>query len=494
MDRSTYRAGTGHCGVIICAVINTLERTSEQQRVAAPGGRWVLLAIGTGSFMSGLDSSISNTVLPVIARALQADVAAVEWVVAIYLLVVSGMVLIFGRLADIWGQRRVYLAGFGLFILGSLVCALAPVIGVLIAARAVQGLGAAMLTSSSPALLTNAFPDSQRGRVLGLQATAVYVGLAIGPSLGGGLAQALGWGAVFFVNVPIGLVAFLLSLRYVPQDRRSSAHVEPFDVPGAIAFGAGVTLLILALNQGHVWGWTSPALLVCTALAIALLVTFAFMELRKRAPMLDLSLFANRVFSAGVASALLNYMATFAVAFLLPFYLIQARGMSPAAAGLVLTAQPLLMAATAAFAGAVADRIGPRLPATAGLALLAISCLGLSRLGLETPIAVAVFALFLSGVGIGLFTSPNTSAILGAAPPERRGVASGLLATARSLGMVLGLGIGGAIFTTLLAQTQGAPRPDTIVAAADAGLLTAAVLALLGAVVSSIRNPMTVTT
>jgi predicted MFS family arabinose efflux permease len=291
---------------------------------------------------------------------------------------------------------------------------------------------------------------------------------------------------VFFVTVPVGLVAFLLSLRYVPEDSSSTAHDEPFDVPGAILFGTGITLLILALDQGHAWGWTSPALLSCTAAAVALLVAFASMELRKRVPMLDLTLFGNRVFAAGVVSALLNYMATFAVIFLLPFYLIPARGMPPAAAGLVLTAQPLLMAATAAFAGAIADRVGPRLPATAGLALLSISCLWLSRLGLDTPIGLAVVALFLSGVGIGLFTSPNTSAILGAAPPARRGVASGLLATARSVGMVLGLGMAGAIFTTLLAQTPGATTPEAIVAATDAGLLTASALALLGAIASSI--------
>jgi EmrB/QacA subfamily drug resistance transporter len=346
-----------------------------------------------------------------------------------------------------------------------------------------------MLTASSPAILTSAFPDRRRGRVLGLQATAVYVGLALGPSVGGSLAQAFGWGAVFFVNVPIGLIAFLLSFRYVPRDRLGAARVEPFDVPGALLFGVGLTLLILALNQGHTWGWTSPALLGCTALAIALLAGFSAVELRARSPMLDLSLFRAHVFSAGVASALLNYMATFAAAFLLPFYLIQARGMSPAAAGLVLTAQPLLMAATAALAGVIADRIGPRVPATAGLALLGISFLSLARLGLDSPIAVVVFSLFVSGVGIGLFTSPNTSAILGAAPPTRRGVASGLLATARSFGMVLGLGIGGAIFTTLLAQSSAGPTPATIVEAADAGLLAAALLALVGAAISATRDP-----
>jgi EmrB/QacA subfamily drug resistance transporter len=388
-----------------------------------------------------------------------------------------------------WGHRRVYLAGFGLFVIGSAACGLAPSIGVLIGARGVQGLGAAMLTASSPAILTNAFPATRRGRVLGLQATAVYVGLAIGPSLGGGLAQAFGWGAVFFVNVPIGLVAFLLSLCYVPRDHIDGAGVDPFDVGGALSFGTGVTLLILALNQGHVWGWGSPLLLGCAGLALALLLAFTALELRLRAPMLDLNLFRNRVFSAGVASALLNYMATFAVGFLLPFYLIQARGLSPGAAGLVLSAQPLLMAATAAIAGAIADRVGPRLPATAGLVLLAISFFWLSRAGLETSILAVVAALFLAGIGIGLFTSPNTSAILGSAPSGRRGVASGLVATARSLGMVLGLGIGGAIFTSLLAQAPGGSTPEAIVSAADAGLLAATLFALLGALASATRDP-----
>jgi MFS family permease len=347
-----------------------------------------------------------------------------------------------------------------------------------------------MLTASSPAILTSAFPESRRGRVLGLQATAVYIGLAVGPSLGGGLAQAFGWGAVFFVNVPIGIVAFLLSLRNVPANTLGSRRPGTFDVPGGLLFGTGITLLILALNQGHVWGWTSPTLLLCVAAAIGLLVVFTRVELRVASPMLDLNLFSSNVFTAGVSSALLNYMATFAVVFLLPFYLIQARGMAPAAAGLVLTAQPLFMAATAGVAGVVADRIGPRLPATAGMALLGASLLWLSRLGLDTPIGVVVGALFVSGVGIGLFTSPNTSAVLGAAPLARRGVASGLMATARSLGMVLGLGIGGAIFTTVLAQTpQAAATPGAIVEAADAGLLVAAAIALIGAVVSATREP-----
>jgi MFS family permease len=202
--------------------------------------------------------------------------------------------------------------------------------------------------------------------------------------------------------------------------------------------------------------------------------------------MLDLKLFSSRVFSAGVFSALLNYMATFAVVFLMPFYLIQARGMAPAAAGLVLSAQPLLMAATAGLAGVIADRIGPRLPATAGMAVLGVALLWLSRVDLDTPIGFVVGALFVSGIGIGLFTSPNTSAILGAAPPARRGVASGLLATARSLGMVLGLGIAGAIFTTILAQAGATPAG--MVEAADAGLVVAAGMALLGAVVSATRE------
>lgn len=446
---------------------------------------WVLVAVATGSLMSGLDSSISNTVLPVIASSLGVDVASAQWVVAVYVLVLSCLLLAFGRLGDLYGYRRTYLSGFGLFVAASAVCAFSTSIGMLIAARAVQAVGGAMLAANSPAILINAFPEQQRGRALGFQATAVYLGLAIGPPLGGWLTAAFGWGAVFLVNVPIGIADLILASRVLPRDRRVAKNGESFDFIGAALFTAALLVLIFGLNQVHDWGWTSPLLAACVVAAVLAFAAFVAVENRAPAPLLDLRLFGSREFSGSVVSATLQYMAVFSMQFLLPFYLIQARGLPVGIAGLVLTAQPVVMACTAPFSGALSDRLGARLPATAGMVIVAVGLRLLSRLGLDTPLAAIVAVLLLIGAGVGLFTAPNMSAALGAVPGMRRGVASGVLATARNVGMVLGIGVAGALFTSILATGGATPDPELIVQAASVGLTAAAVVAAIGAITSA---------
>lgn len=217
----------------------------------------MLLAVALGSMMSGLDSSISNTVLPVIASSLHADIATAQWVVSIYILVLSCFLLPFGRLGDLGGYRRMYLAGFGLFVVASATCGFASSVEMLIVARGIQAVGAAMLAANSPAILINAFPEAQRGKALGLQATAVYIGLALGPSLGGWLTAAFSWSAVFFVNVPIGVCALLLGARVLPPDPVRAERRESFDMLGALVFTLALVVLIFGLNQVHEWGWTS---------------------------------------------------------------------------------------------------------------------------------------------------------------------------------------------------------------------------------------------
>jgi EmrB/QacA subfamily drug resistance transporter len=372
-----------------------------------------------------------------------------------------------------------------LFVVASATCAFSNSIGLLIAARAVQAVGAAMLAANSPAILISAFPDEQRGRALGFQATAVYLGLAVGPPLGGWLTASFGWGAVFLVNVPIGLADVILAARVIPQDQRVVKRGESFDVTGAVLFTAGVLILIFGLNQGHAWGWTSPLLAGCLLAAALAFVAFLAVERRAAAALLDLHLFASRAFSASVISATLNYVATFSMTFLLPFYLIQARALSVAVAGLVLTAQPVVMAITAPFSGVLSDRLGARVPATLGMVIIAV-CLGaLSRLALDTPLIAIVTVLLILGVGVGLFTAPNMSAALGAVPGLRRGVASAVLATARNLGMVLGIGIAGAVFTSILAQAGSTPGPEAVVDGASLGLSVAAGVAVIGAITSA---------
>lgn len=446
---------------------------------------WVLIAIGAGTFMSALDVSVVNTVLPVVNRSLNSQIATVEWVVIIYLLLVSGLLPSFGRLGDLQGHKSVYVAGFFVFIASSLLCGLASTVWLLVAARAVQALGAAMLSANSPAILTKNFPASQRGQALGLQATMTYLGLTAGPSLGGWLTELISWRAVFFINLPVGLLALLLSIRYIPKDKAAGSR-EPFDWRGAVHFLAGLTSLLLALNQGHNWGWVSPATLFLFLTALVLLFAFFRLEKTLSSPMLDLSLFNDRLFSASVFSAVLNYICVYSIIFLMPFLLIQGQGLGPAQAGLVLTVQPIVMALVAPLSGTLSDRIGTRLPTTLGMALLAAGLWLLSRLQPGSTLVSITQVLAVTGLGIGIFISPNSSALLGSAPRQRQGIASAVMATARNVGMVLGVGFSGAIFTSLLGQSTAAGQ--VLYSAASASFLFAAGVALCGVCISLVRS------
>jgi EmrB/QacA subfamily drug resistance transporter len=384
--------------------------------------KWlVLLSVGIGTYMSALDGSVVNTILPVICNQLGSSVANVEWVVTIYLLVVSSLLLSFGRLGDLRGHKPVYILGFVVFGAGSALCGLATSLSALVLFRGLQAFGAAMLFANSPAILTGSFPREQRGQALGLQATMTYLGLTAGPSLGGWLAQSLSWRAVFYINIPISLLALLFSLRFIPKDAPRAVH-ERFDIAGALTFMGGLVCLLLGLNQGHAWGWTSPAILGLLAIAAVLLGVFIWIERRVPSPMLDLSLFGQRVFSASTGSALLNYICVYSITFLMPFYLIQGRGLNPAQAGLLLTAQPIIMAVTAPVSGALSDRFGSKGLSTAGMLILALGLFLLSRLGAASPTGLVVLGLAVAGMGTGLFISPNNSALMGAppAPGHRR--------------------------------------------------------------------------
>jgi EmrB/QacA subfamily drug resistance transporter len=463
-------------------------RTVERQ--AAPGSdpfarRAALMVVGTGSYMSAMGGSIVNSTLPVITRAFGAEVAQMEWVITVFLLVQGGLLLGFGRLGDLKGHRPVYLIGLTIFVAGAVLCALAPTREILIGARAIQALGGSMQFAASPAILTHVFPPAQRGRAMGFYATAVYLGLASGPPLGGWLAEALEWRAVFYANLPFGLLALAVGLRFLPADR-PTARGERFDFLGAAVYVLSVISLLLGLNQGHAWGWTSPGVLGCLVSGVLLAGLFVVVERRSTSPMIDLSLFGRRAFSAPVLAAMLNYMCTSSTFFLMPFYLIQGRGLGTAQAGLILASQPIVMATVASFSGALSDRIGVRLPATIGMSVLSLGLFFLSRLSESAPLIAVSGALALVGLGVGLFTSPNTSSIMGAVPAQRRGVAGGVTATARTLGNVLGVGLAGALFSTVLAES-GLLDPEAVVRGAHLGLGVACGLALLGTLASASR-------
>lgn len=448
---------------------------------------WVLVSVGIGTFMSALDGSVVNANLPVITAYFDSTVAVIEWVVVVYLLVVSGLLLSFGRLGDLRGHKRVYITGYILFIISSTLCGLSPSPQALIVFRGVQAIGAAMLFANSPAILTGNFPPTQRGQALGMQAMLTYLGLTAGPSLGGWLAQLFGWRAIFYINVPVGIVGLLACLRFIPDDREHAVN-ETFDWKGALVFTAGLVTLLFALNQGHAWGWTSPKIILLVFSSLSLLLLFIWVEQHTAAPMLDLGLFRRSDFSSSVAGALLNYVCLYSITFLLPFYLIQGRQLSPARAGLILTAQPLVMMVVAPISGTLSDRVPARPLATTGMLILAVGLWLLSLLKPNSPIQHVALSLAVCGLGTGLFVSPNNNTLLGSAPRARQGIASGILAMARNMGMALGVGLAGAIFTSVVARYPERQAKQALFPAIHWGFVVAAGLAVFGAVISLIRR------
>ncbi len=406
--------------------------------------RWLVLsAVSVGTFMATLDGSIVNISLPRIQEAFSIDLTVVEWVSIAYLVVVGSVLLPFGRLGEVLTFRRVYLSGFVLFTVASVLCGAAPGAPALIGFRVLQGVGAGMLQAMGPAIVARTFGPGERGKALGLNAISVSLGLTLGPVLGGVLTEVATWRAVFFVNLPIGLFAIAWAMRILPREEPTGG--QTFDVPGAVLSGTALLTLLLALTQGESLGWTSPVIL---ALLVAFVLTAGlFLRVEQRAvqPMIDLGLFSIRAFSAGNASVVIAFAGLFTATFLLPFLLENAAGYPPIQAGLLLTPVPIVGALVAPFSGTLSDRIGSRVPASIGIAVMAAGLLSLSQLGPGFGPLDLVWRLGLIGVGQGLFMSPNSSAVLGSVPRHRIGTASGTLAQMRIDGQALGIAASGAI-------------------------------------------------
>jgi EmrB/QacA subfamily drug resistance transporter len=426
--------------------MDTGSATASATSAAGSPGKWSVFAVvAIGVLMATLDSSIVNISLPTLARAFARPVnGALQWVVIAYLLVIVALLLTAGRLGDMFGRKPVWQWGLALFTLGSASCGLSSSIALLIAARALQGVGAALMMALSPALLTAAFPASERGRALGMNALTVATGISAGPPLGGIITERLSWRWIFFINVPLGVLGILLAARVLP---RAAARVAPrFDLPGAALLAVALASLTGALSFAHDLGYGSPLLLGTLLLGGGALAGLVAHERRTVAPILDLGLLAIPAFRSALTSLVLSFLALFGVAFLTPFYLEQLRGLSTEQSGLMMVAYPLVIAVVSPFTGALSDRIGSRLLAPVGLGLAAVVLFLLGLLGPHTPLGWVAATLSLGGLAQALFQPANNSALLGAAPRERQGLAGGLLATGRVLGQSLSIALAGAVF------------------------------------------------
>lgn len=466
-----------------------------QNLAESPRYRWLVLAnVSVGTFMATLDSSIVNVALPTMSTQLKADLSTIQWVVTAYLLTISSLLPVFGRLADLLGRKRVYSFGFIIFTLGSALCGISPNIWFLVSMRVLQAVGASMLMANSAAIVTATFPAAERGRALGLIGTVVALGNLTGPAVGGILVGLVSWRAIFYINLPIGIIGYTAGRVILPKDTPARGQ-ESFDLTGALLFTTGMISLLLGVNNGQDWGWVSAPVIGCSLLGAVLLVSFFFTELKVKDPMIDISLFRNRPFLMGNLSGLLQFVAMFANTMLMPFYLQHALNLGATYVGLLMTSFPIVMAIAAPISGYISDRIGPVALTTGGLVTSAVGLFYLSTLTATSGPFMVIPGLVLMGLGSGLFNSPNNSSVMSSVEPKKLGVAGGINALVRNVGMVIGIAFSVSLFESRQsALLQGLKNPtvaqqtSAFMGGYHTVMLTAMVIALVAAAISLNRK------
>ncbi len=465
--------------------------------------RWIVLAITcVGALMGPLDSTIVSVSLPTISQSLHMDYATSIWIPTAYLVTLASLLLTVGRLSDIRGRKPLFILGFAVFVVGSFLCSTAQDGAQLIVFRILQGMGAAFIMATSPAIVTAAFPPQERGKALGINAMSVYIGLSLGPPLGGFLTGSLGWQSIFWVNIPIGIVVIVLAAWKLTEPARE-IKVKRFDITGAVTFGIGLVSLLIALTIGEDIGWTSLPIIELAILSVLSFIIFLFIEARKgREAMLDLELITkNRLFAMANISTLLNYTAYFGIAFVLSFYMQRVLGYSLYLTGLVLLSMPLVMSVLSPISGWASDRLGSRVLASGGMVLVGVGLLLLSTLDQTASTLALLTYLIVVGVGMGLFSSPNTSAVMGCVRKEQLGVASGTLSTMRTVGQSLSLAVMGALIAVAASSavvSQLFSGSADIISPLIAGefvkgmslaFQVSALIAFIGAITSLARGP-----
>jgi EmrB/QacA subfamily drug resistance transporter len=458
----------------------------EQERTGPmPRRWWTLVAVALATFMTYLDNNVTNVAIPTIQRNLHLSIAGLEWVVSSYILMFAGLLLAGGRLADVFGRRRLFFIGLSIFTVASLGAGLAGNGAVLIAARLVQGLGAALVVPTTLAIIMATFTDQrERTRAIGTWAAIGALALAVGPLIGGFISQHLHWGWIFFINVPVGVATFAIAL-YSMQESRDRAVGRRLDIPGLITSALALFALTYALIEGHDKGWTSGQILGSFALAAMAAIAFVVTESRTGQPMVALSLFMSRMYSGGTAVMMLWAFGVFGIYFFTSIYLQTILGFSPTKAGLAFVPMALSMAVSAVLAAPVSARIGAHRSVAIGMAIMAGGLYLFFRLGADATFAGLVPGFVLFGAGAGLMQVPLTNAILHSQPTERSGIASALLNSSREVAGLLGITVIGAILRTResVALRHGVAPGHAYLDGYHTGLLVTIALVAAGSVV-----------
>jgi EmrB/QacA subfamily drug resistance transporter len=415
--------------------------------------RSVLVVATVTAFLTPLMGASINIALPVIGHEFAMDAVLLGWVATAFLLAVAMFIVPFGRIADIYGRKKIFTYGMSIYTLGSFLSAIAPSPLVLIALRALHGIGSAMVFGTSIAMLMSVFPAGERGKALGIAVAATYFGLSVGPFLGGVLTHQFGWRSIFLIHVPLGLFVIVLVLWKLKGDW-AEAKGERLDAVGSIIYCLMIAAIMYGFSQlpALVGGWL-------IFMGIVGIVVFVMWETKVEHPVFNINLFRkNKVFAFSNVAALINYSASFAITFLLSFYLQYLKGFSPQTAGLILMAQPVVMTIGSPIAGRLSDRIEPGIIASTGMAVMTIGIFFLIFVAEHTPLRFIVADLIFLGMGYALFSSPNTNAVMSSVERKFYGVASGTLGTMRSVGMMFSMGIVMLIFSIYMGRVQITPE------------------------------------
>jgi EmrB/QacA subfamily drug resistance transporter len=420
----------------------------------------ILLLISFASFMGALDVTIVNISLPTISKYFQCDIATVSWVAIAYLLVLSSTLITFGRFADIRGYKKIYLAGFAIFTIGSLLCGLSSNIYLLIGFRVLQGIGAAMLQAIGGAMVVRYLPEKVRGTAFGVLTTFAAVGLAAGTPLGGFISQFYSWHWIFFVNVPVGIIAIILGIAVLPKDTAEFGKGQ-FDMSGASLLLVALVSFIFFLNMGNNIGWLSWLTLISIVISSVTWAGFILNEKRAHFPLINLSLFRDRNFTMAVAVALLIMLAAQGSWYAFPFYLELEKGFATNIAGLILLVPTIFMMVCGPIAGLLSDRIGSRPICILGSVVTIAAFLMFALMGAKTGLYYIIIALALEGIGIGLIMPANFSLIMGMSAKGDEGVINSLVTTVRNVGAVMGIAVFTVIFLSVIASNGISPAGIT---------------------------------
>lgn len=443
--------------------------------------KWlVLISVAATTLLATIDGSIVNVAFPTLVDALDTSFNIIQWVALAYLLTVATLTMSMGRLGDVVGKKKLFVAGIVIFTVASALCGLVPDVSWLIGFRVLQAVGAVLILALGAAILVEAFPPTERGKALGWIGTMVSLGIISGPVIGGVLISSFSWRAIFFVNIPIGIIGTFLVLRYVPNT--APPRGQRFDIAGAVLMSLALFSLSLALTLGQDAGFGSPLILTGFAFAALSAIAFVLVELRVESPMLQLRLFRSPMLTVSVVTGFLVFSCLAATFFLLPFYLEGVLGFEVGQVGLLLGAAPLMMGLFSPISGTLSDRLGVRRLTLFGLVVIAAVYLGFTTFDVNTTATHYLLLAVPLGIGLGVFNSPNNSAIMGSVPPEYMGIGGGLLTITRLLGQITGVAVIGSIWATSVSAASGGTLPEAGASAADpvaqvAGLHTTFIVA-----------------